>query len=195
MEKGYRKIFWGIVIASFNLKLGFITIFPAFIGWLLVLSGISNLEEHTPFKRFYKPKISAQILMGASAVGSLMIFTDINTQNTLLLIFYPVLVILIELIMFHHIFEASIYELQGINQIESAKYYIRVDRNYMIYMGIMLVLTMISNGFNHEIIGFLAGVFIIIIRISLLASMSNLRKTYDELESFAKSSEDLGSLV
>lgn len=60
-ESAYNKLSWGMVFIIFNINLGPINILPNFIGYLLILSGLSVLSEQHP--AFEKGKIPAGILV------------------------------------------------------------------------------------------------------------------------------------
>lgn len=74
MCNAYKKVFWGIFIATFNINLGIIPIFPAFVGFMVVSSGISSLYDKTNIKAFGRAKVFANILIILTAVGQFIEF-------------------------------------------------------------------------------------------------------------------------
>lgn len=60
-ESGYKKIFAGMLLIIFDLNLGFINIFPDFIGYMFIYSGLSILIPQNKF--FEKGKMPALILV------------------------------------------------------------------------------------------------------------------------------------
>lgn len=62
-ETGYNKIFWGLIFTIVNINLGPIDILPNFIGYLLILSGLSIVEgQHVIYKKGRLPAIILSIL-------------------------------------------------------------------------------------------------------------------------------------
>ena len=49
---GYRKLFWGIMVITFNINLGFLNVLPDFIGYWMIYSALSLLEaQHEIYKK------------------------------------------------------------------------------------------------------------------------------------------------
>ncbi len=59
--KGYKRLFWAMVIISFNINIGFINILPDFIGYSLIYSGLGILSSQ--YKLYEKGKIPAMLLI------------------------------------------------------------------------------------------------------------------------------------
>lgn len=59
--KGYKRLFWGMLIISFNINLGFINILPDFLGYNFIYSGLCTLSSQ--HKLYEKGKIPAIILI------------------------------------------------------------------------------------------------------------------------------------
>ena len=57
MASGYRKIFWGFFIATFHLNLGSLMIFPPFIGYVMIMIGISMLHQKYDANEFQYAKM------------------------------------------------------------------------------------------------------------------------------------------
>ncbi|MBO0566575.1 hypothetical protein EXQ36_19290 [Clostridium botulinum] len=81
MENGYKKIFWGIFIIIFNVDLGIIKILPPFIGFIIILSGISSLYKESQIESFNKAKIFAIIISIIAIIGEIMRFFSIELSS------------------------------------------------------------------------------------------------------------------
>lgn len=176
MTEGYKRIFWGILIATFNMKIGIITILPAFVGWIVVMVGLSELKENAHKGDFSKPWISAMVLVATSLGGGLSLLGGSNTGSFLPLLFYPVFLIAIELIVFHKVLEVSVHNFNTMDRQESVKKYIGKDRIYIILTGISMILLVISLTINHEGAGVIGTVMAMISRIYLLTVINSLSK-------------------
>ncbi|SDL00065.1 hypothetical protein [Natronincola ferrireducens] len=177
MTMGYKKIFWGIFIATFNIIIGRITILPAFVGWIVVLTGLSELEENSTGGDFSGSKISAMVLVAASLGGGLVsLLGGSNVESFLPLLFYPLFVIAIEFVVFHKILEVSVHNFNGMDHQETADKYTSKDRTYIILMGITMVLMIIAFTVNHGTTGFIGAVMAMISRIYLMVVMNSLSK-------------------
>lgn len=58
--KGYNRLFWGIIFLTFEINIVYINIFPDFIGYMLIYSGLNILSSQQ--KLFKRGKIPAAIL-------------------------------------------------------------------------------------------------------------------------------------
>lgn len=52
MSEGYRKIFWGIFIATFNINIGMVKILPSFVGFLIISSGLKLILQEAGTESF-----------------------------------------------------------------------------------------------------------------------------------------------
>lgn len=186
MSNGYKKIFWGIFFATFNITFGIITILPAFVGWIIVASGIAELSENSDPEEFSQAKNISFILIGVTLVGSLLDLMGVSQMNPpVALLFFPLVLLTIELLLFHRLLEASVHTLTTLGISESAELYIRKDRTYIILAGMSLLLITLAT-FQLETWEFLAGIFAIITRVYLLSTISALSKEIwndsDEME-------------
>jgi hypothetical protein len=60
-SKGYKRLFWGMLLIIFNINIGFINILPDFAGYILIYSGLNILSSQN--QTYQKAKIPAVILM------------------------------------------------------------------------------------------------------------------------------------
>ncbi|WP_409228063.1 hypothetical protein [Gudongella sp. SC589] len=177
MKDGYKKIFWGVFIATFSINLGMVKILPAFIGWMVVASGISILEVKSDSVDYGTAKTISYVLVAITLVGGLLnVFGKINLSSHYMLLFYPLMVMLIELILLHRIFEGSVQSLESMENYSASGVYVGKDRTYIILSGISIILVSITLFLNLDTLGFFAGIFALVTRIYLLAAISSLGK-------------------
>lgn len=69
MSDNFNKIFWGIIITLFNFNIGWLNILPDFIGYGLMISGLSYLYNETKYKEFYIAKNISVIFFILSIIG------------------------------------------------------------------------------------------------------------------------------
>jgi len=173
----YKKIFWGIIFATFHINIGTITILPVFIGWIIVAIGISELDKSLPEACFTMADVTAVVLVAVSFVeGLISFFSGGHTESSLLLLFFPFIALALELEVFHKTLEASARYFLANGREESARNYTGKDRTYLILMGITIVLFAIARITNSGTIVFAGAALAIITRIYLLTviySLSN----------------------
>jgi len=183
MEQGYHKIFWGVFITSFNINLKFIKILPAFVGWMVVLSGIKILSESYKTDSFELAAKLSKYLIGLSLLGELIsMFSVINLKRFILLDFMLIVVLILELLVVYKILEGSIEYLKA-NEIKIYPQYEGSLRNYTIFFVIATILICIGMTLNNSAM-VIGGILAFILRISVMVMMSNLKKLdmkmYDE---------------
>jgi len=177
MKEGYKKIFWGILIATFRVHLGPITILPAFIGWIIVVIGLSQLNRNARGSGFSKAWSIAMILVALNLIVSLSLLIDvIQIENFLPFSFYPLIGMGIELIFFHGVLRASVDHLDTMGLKEPTEKYIQKDRTFTIVMGITMVLLAFSLLINDDITGLIATVIAAVMRIYMLTIIYSLSK-------------------
>lgn len=177
MREGYKKIFWGILIATFRIHLGPITIIPAFIGWIIVVTGLSQLNRNARGGGFSKAWSIAMILVALNIIVSLGLFLDgIQIENFLPFSFYPLIAMGIELVFFHSVLRASVDFFDTMGLKESTEKYIHKDRTFIIIMGITMVLLAFSLLINDNITGLIATVIAAVMRIYMLTILYSLTK-------------------
>ncbi len=177
MTLGYKKIFWGVFIATFNIKFGIITILPAFVGWIVVLTSLSEFDENDYGGDFSRLRTSAMMLVAASLGGGIWSLLANNNAGTFLpLMYYPLFLLALELILFHKILEESVHCFNSMDQQDIVDKYTGKDRIYIILTGISMALLAISYTINHELTGFLGAALAIISRVYLLSVINALSK-------------------
>jgi len=188
MAEGYKKIFWGIVISTFHVTIGMLTILPPFIGWIVVLTGISELEQQKSDEIFSSSKKGTLVLIILSLASVIISFLGNRTMESFIVImFFPLIAEAIELVVFHKILEASVYHFSQRNQQETASIYISKDKTYIVLMAIVFLLIAIAVTFNLATMNMIGAVAAIISRIYLLTIMNALSKEEYKMEDITRS--------
>jgi len=177
MREGYNKIFWGIFIATFNITLGAIKILPAFVGWMIVLGGINILNQECNLEPFKSgAKYSIYLITLSLIGGAISIFGGTIIDDSLLFLYYPILIVTIELLMTYKILEGSIAYLRQNNLDKVALEYEVNLRTYTIFYIIATIVFATAITFNIEYLLIILAISIIILRISLMMMVSRLKK-------------------
>ncbi|MCR3956861.1 MAG: hypothetical protein NUK57_11245 [Gudongella sp.] len=177
MIDGYRKIFWGVFITTFSINLGVVKILPAFIGWMVVASGISMLEDRSESVDYQSTKTISHILVAITFVGGLLNFLGIlSLSSHVMLLFYPLVIMVVELTLLHRILQGSIIHLELMENKAARDLYIGKDRTYIILSGISIVLVTVSMFLNLETAAFFAAIIALFTRIYLLTAIRSLGK-------------------
>lgn len=176
MEKGYKRIFWGVFIATFNIKLGAITILPAFVGWVVIYNGINMLMEEFKTKSFEKAIKYSKYLIGVSIIGELIsIFAGTSINSFIIFNYYPILMSILELLIIFHIIDGS---MEYLNEKEIDTYPSDYEVNlktYTIFFVISSVLMCIGITLNNYLL-MIGAIIAILLRISTMVMMNNLKK-------------------
>lgn len=176
MANGYKKIFWGIFIVTFNINLGMIKIFPHFIGFIIILSGINSLCKETHIESFNKARIFTIIISIITFIGELIRLFSIELTN--FFIFNEVYIVfsnIIELLIFYKLFCGSIEYLNHNNQCDLACENIKKLRFYIIVSVINIIFLNLTFTFNIKIFSIIVFVMLIILRTYLMMAISSLK--------------------
>lgn len=178
MVKGYKNIFWGVFIATFNINLAFIKILPAFIGWIIVHNGIIILMEEFKTQSFEKAIKYSKYLIVLSIIGEfLSLFAGISINSIVLFSYFPVVTAIIELLMIFYIIDGSIEYFKEIEEeIYATQYEINL-KTYTIFFVIEIILMCIGLMLNNILLT-IAVILAIILRISVMVMINNLKKLY-----------------
>lgn len=151
MQKGYKKIIWAIILVTVHLNIGVLKILPSFVGWMILLAGLSQLEtnEHWNSSSFLKPSAICLILLSLLSEG-IHLFTGIPLQENVYFMFFPLFTFLLELIIFHKIIDSSINYFNKTNQQEIGYKYIKKDRIYIVLAGITSIFLAVSTVTYYE---------------------------------------------
>jgi len=179
MDKGYHKIFWGLIILSFHINLGPVKILPAFVGWLMILGGINILlQEHSTQSFEYAAKYS-KVLVGLSIIGGILsLLVGAALDRSLLYIYFPIVIMILELLMASKILEGSIESLRFAGNEEMAAELENSQRNYIILFSISTIAITLALTFKNGTFTFISAIFALFIRFYLMGLISSLKKTY-----------------
>lgn len=180
MSEGYRKIFWGIFIATFNIKIGIVKILPAFVGFIIISSGINILIEETNIESFKKAKRYSNYTGLLLFLGGVISLSGVNLEANILIQLLPIIYLTLELLLFYKVFEGSIEKLSYDNNPTLAMLVYEFEnkqRFYTISSIIINLFLMFSITFNWVSQTF-AAILLIILRIFLMTSMSRLKNLY-----------------
>lgn len=179
MFAGYHRIFWGLLIATFNIKFGMVKIFPAFVGFMVIYSGINLLYEEAQSMEFKEAKIWALITIIASIGGTIMDFIGHdNLYWSLSFSIWTGIYFVIELLMVFKLLEASIMYLDSKNYLDTAKEYGEIQRNFTVLYIINLVLIHISTIYNIKLLGGISAFIAFGLRLYLIFIINNLKKLF-----------------
>lgn len=179
MDKGYHKIFWGLILLSFHINLGPVRIVPGFVAWIIIITGVEVLQQCFESQSFNDGSKYAKIILGISIIGGLIsLFYGQNIINSVLYSYVPIITVILELLFANKILEGSIESLRA-NEMEakaldlgdSQKLYIKL------YTAATIGLT-IAITFKIGSLMTITAIFSLIIRIFLMSMINNLKKTY-----------------
>lgn len=181
MYSAYNKIFWGIFITTFSINLGPIKILPAFIGFLFIVSGLDSLYEESSFNIFEKVKTIGILVAFISFIGGVM---DFLTQGMALYILtgiiWIIMFVIIELIFYFKIIEASIEYLSINNYDDLAENYISKLRGYTMFSILNILLLNVSLILNLNTYSTIAAIIGVILNIYLMIMIYGLRNMFEE---------------
>ncbi|KOR26812.1 hypothetical protein [Clostridium sp. L74] len=176
MDNGYKKVLWGIFIITFNINLGIIRILPPFIGFIIILRGISSLYKETQIESFNNAKIFAIIISGIATIVEFTGLLSIELTNSF--IFNEVCIVfskIIELIMFYKLFNGSIEYLNNNDKYDLACESIKKLRFYIITSVINIIFLNLTLLFDIKIFNIIVLAMLIILRIYLMMWISSFK--------------------
>ena len=141
--KGYKRLFWAMVIISFNINIGFINILPDFIGYIFIYSSLCILSSQ--HKLYEKGKIPTVILILLTLKdiwndpSSNILAGEIYNVGILTLIIGSIVIIIKIYLIW--ILCTGVYELckeRGLNELlessrSSMKFYLVISLIYLFY--------------------------------------------------------------
>lgn len=177
MDKGYQNIFWGLFIISFNITLGIIKILPAFVGWMVILSGINILSEEFKSESFeVAAKYSGYLIALSLAGGALTLFGGSTINSSIILSFYPIIVMIFELLMAYKVLEGTIEYLRLKSLDEIAIDYEKNLRTYIVFYIIFTLSFCIALSLNLGYLLTITAICALILRISLMGMINRMKK-------------------
>ena len=179
MYRGYGKIFWGISIATFNIKFGTIKILPAFAGFILISMGLKVIYEETKLESFQKPYKIGILVTIMSFIGGVIDYFSYNPLNIPIpMSIWNIMYSLVELILFFNILESSIKYLNLNNYLELANENIKRLRIYTIFSIINITLMSFALLFNFYVLLSVVACIAIILRMFLMILINRLKKFF-----------------
>lgn len=183
MAKIFRKIFWGVIIATFRINIGMIPILPAFIGWIIVLDGLIDLGNNSFFEEVPSLKWTGVSLVAASMIyEGVGVLSPLSLESGYIWLFFPVIILLIEFTLFHKLFESSLYHFQKMNDKKSQQKMIKRDRFYIILMASTLLILIVSTIAYLNFLLVIGLVLNVVVRLYLIGILYLLSKiSYHEI--------------
>lgn len=183
MDKGYSRIFWGLVIATFNIKLGVIKILPAFVGFLIIFSGVKLIYEERPTERF---KAAQTIALNAAIAYFISESIALIAPQLEYSIYSSILIIIasiIELLMVKKIIQGSVEYLNEMNKDTLASLFIKKEKKYTLLYSISIAILAYVLIFNIQILNATIAIALIFLRVYVMSMINNLKKFYLHKES------------
>lgn len=183
MDKGYSRIFWGLVIATFNIKLGVIKILPAFVGFLIIYSGVKLLYEEIPSESFKAAKTislnAAIIYFISEAIALIAPQLEYSIYSSLLIIIASI----IELLTVKKIIQGSVEYLNEIDKDILANLFIKKEKKYTLLYSISIAVLAYVLIFNIQILNASVAIALIFLRVYVMSMINNLKKFHLHIES------------
>ena len=177
MFEGLNKMFWGIFLATFSINLGPIKILPSFIGFMILSSGINTIHNEHKTDEFKKALDYSRILIVIALFGGLIdFFTQGSYQYSILLQIWPIVLLIVELLMFYNFFLGVIMHFNSIGNLEVAERVTGSIRLYMIIFISSIAFLSFVLLFNLGGLNTLLAIIFVILRISLMVMISGLKK-------------------
>lgn len=177
MYEGLTKIFWGIFFATFNLNLGPVKILPAFVGFMLISSGLNTIYLEHKDEEWKKALELSRVAVAVSLLGWVIDFFIFGTYTSFIIILLlPILLMVVELLMFYNFFRGLVKYFHSIGNIEVSESLIGSSRLYLIIFIINTAILSFTQLFNWEGINTLLAIIFIILRISVMVIISGLKK-------------------
>lgn len=182
MERGYKKIFWGLFFVTFHLNLGPLQLLPPFIGWLITISGVHELTS-----KLQNSSISTESFQRAVTVAwGLVVLTFIGSMGTLasagelmessIFLYYPIIVIMLEIITFFYILEGTHKVFSELSFEERKSETQKKLRTYLVMVipsALIMTFTLFFNHSSSMVIGIILAIIAVIY---LLVFFSQLKK-------------------
>ncbi len=200
MEKGYKKVYWGLIVAIFNFHIGPINILPDFLGYFLISSGLSIIQDEDKHDSFKISTIIAGALTFYSLMTSILVITGgvgfFNYKilnNNIMKIGSTLLISALNLVMDFNILSGTKSLLMNVEKSEAAELTDKIQRNYTYLYIIALLLISISFNISNEVFIISVTVYLIIIRLYFVSIIRRIRKYFDSENENQGSDTDLSN--
>lgn len=177
MFEGFRVIFWGIFFITFHINLGPIAILPAFVGYLIVSSGIRHLQDEYSSGYFQKALISSTLLTLFAVISFILIWAP---QQTIFMSYYPLIFSILELFLVYYILEGSIERLVYDKSIDLADGYRSEQRTYLVFMTIYIIGMCIAITIVDTTLAFAMIILGLFLRLWLMVMLGRLKRIWEK---------------
>lgn len=179
MEKGYNRLFWGVFIASFNIRLGIITILPPFLGWIVFFGGLTMLNERVATYSFGRAlKFGIGIIIATLITTVSGGFSSVTSSSSSLLILLPLIPLLLEIGLIYFVLEGSKEALENLGYSTEGKKLEKDSKIYLFFMGLSVLLMIFSMAFGNIFSSYITLGLAIIARVYILFVFSDLKKAW-----------------
>lgn len=181
MYEGYNRIFWGIFISTFHINLGPVQIFPAFVGFLMIVSGLNLLYEESALERFKGVKSWGILTASLSFIGGLVyFFTQSDTRFLFLNIIWTIGFAITQFTLFFKVIEVSIEYLEiGIYEDLKEKYILKL-RKYTVFMILNIIFISLSLIFHLQTFFTMGAIIAVILNIYVMTMIYEFREIFEE---------------
>lgn len=153
MYDGYNRIFWGIFITRFSINLGPVKILPAFVGYLLIVSGLDVLYEESLMDSYKKVKSLAMLIVGLSLIGLVIDFFSHGLGGSYFLsTSWTIGFMILEFLLYFKVIEASIDYLRDHDFEDLEEEYIIKLRKFTVFSMVNILLLGFSMIFNFNLL-------------------------------------------
>lgn len=173
MKTGYKKIFWGLLLAFFNIKFDGIIILPSFIGWIIVFDAFKDINIKAALG---KAKFLCSVLIIMSILFEVARISNFDLLIYDVMIFTPFIVSIVELLLIHVILEATVNNYADLNQNDNVEKYTEKTRVYIIFKGIEIVFMFLICLNQNIIISYIEIFISIVLNVYLLTIIYSVKK-------------------
>jgi hypothetical protein len=181
MGSGYNKLFVGTIFVIININVGWVDILPNFIGYIIILYGLSILFKNTLIKDFQKAINISSILLIDSLVYK---FYQMNVSgNNLLIIIVINKLLILALIYYSLTGSIKLLENHDINFIQ------RIKERRAVYVYTLLIITSINTfipnimSYSQSSINNVIGIIYFIVLVSYTFSLNILKNYFNSKDS------------
>ncbi len=187
MEQGFRKIFWGFLIALFNINIGTINILPDFLGYFIIGSGLMTIINGFENKSFRIAHKTANLLFVYTLLLSIFTFIGSGEITGMSILYQYKIIIDIGLSVLSSIFSLYMcfYILSGTIDLylnrerkDQADSLEKLQRSYTLLLLIGIVLVSISFNISSAVYVGIIAIYIILVQIYFATIISGIRKTF-----------------
>lgn len=174
---GYRKMIWGIVLLTFQLHIGVLTLVPYFVGWMIIISGFRHVEQ-----KFSRQTLSLvqsclfALLIFSIGEGLISFFSMDSQLLNVLMIYSQAIYLVLELTVFHKLLELVVKGFFDANKESAAEYYIVRDRRYLWLMGsalVVIIFALTAGTAGMILIGTIISIIARLYLLTILTSIKN----------------------